>query len=104
MTAREEELALLGVLEASLGERQRALAGLHVDERAARRTLTDLLNLEKRIDEKTRRGRAEQRAAAERRAATPPGPRHKKPRRAVFTASAVVVLTLVGLLSIVWLV
>ena len=70
MAERDDELHLLGMLEASLGDRQRAMNGLHVDEETSREALLELLELERRID---------QRAAA-----APPthdGPRHQRPKR-----------------------
>jgi hypothetical protein len=92
MTARDDELALLGVLEASLGGRQRALAGLHVDERTMRRTLTEMLALERTIG-----ARDEERRANERR-----GPRHKKPPRVDAALGLAGLLFVLALVLVLW--
>jgi hypothetical protein len=47
MATREEELALLGILESQLGERQRAMNGLHIDEDAVRDTHAEMLELQR---------------------------------------------------------
>jgi hypothetical protein len=92
MNPRDEELTLLGVLEASLGDRQRALSGLHVDEQAVRETLSEMLDIERRIDEQTT-----ERAAAEQQA-----PRHRKPRRLDAAFGVAGVLFLLALAFVLW--
>jgi ferric-dicitrate binding protein FerR (iron transport regulator) len=95
MAEREDELALLGVLEASLGGRQRALAGLHVDELTMRKAMTEMIALERSIGERADEDRAHARA----------GPRHRRPGRvdpALVVAGALFVIALVVVLLQVW--
>jgi hypothetical protein len=91
MAERDDELALLGVLEASLGGRQRALAGLHMDERSVRQTLNEMLALERTID-----ARDEERRATERKG------RHRKPARIDAGLAVAALLFLLALLLVLW--
>lgn len=59
-THTQSELALLGVLEDSLGGRHRATNGVTPDENASRATLAEMIDLERRID-----GRVQVERAAE---------------------------------------
>jgi hypothetical protein len=49
-THTKSELVLLGRLEDSLGDRQRAANGVTPDETASRATLAEMIDLERRID------------------------------------------------------
>jgi hypothetical protein len=51
VAADEQELRLLGVLEASLGARQRAANGVTPDERVCAQTLAEMIALGRHIDE-----------------------------------------------------
>ena len=81
---RDEELALLGVLEGQLGARQQSLAGLHLEEEASRALHAEMVSLQHRATELEAEREAAEREAAEREAAERPNtgaPRHRKPRR-----------------------
>jgi hypothetical protein len=66
---RDQELALLGVLEGQLGERQRALAGLHLGEDTSRRLHAEMVALQHR---------ATQRELAAAAGGSPAAPRHRR--------------------------
>lgn len=74
---RDQELALLGLLENQLGDRQRALAGLHLEEGASRSLHAEMVALQR---EATERDKA-QLETAERRAEPRGTPRHRRPSR-----------------------
>jgi hypothetical protein len=78
---RDEELALLGVLEAQLGQRQQSLAGLHIEEDASRTLHAEMVALQHRATELEAEREAAEREAAEQRAESPGTPRHRKPKR-----------------------
>ncbi len=71
---RDQELALLGVLEGQFGERQRALAGLHLEEGATRRLHAEMVDLQHRATQR-------ERAAIELEAEALTSPRHRRPSR-----------------------
>ena len=71
---RDQELALLGVLEGQFGERQRALAGLHLEEDASRRLHAEMVDLQHRASRR-------ERAAVEREPDSATTPRHRRPNR-----------------------
>ena len=48
---RDQELALLGMLEGQLGERQRALGGLHLGEGASRSLHAEMVELQHKASE-----------------------------------------------------
>jgi len=78
---RDEELALLGVLEGQLGTRQHSLAGLHLEEDASRALHAEMVGLQHRATELEAEREAAERDAAERQAESDGIPRHRKPRR-----------------------
>jgi len=57
-THTESELALLGVLEDSLGDRHRAANGVTPDERTSRAALAEMIDLTRRVDERVQAERA----------------------------------------------
>jgi hypothetical protein len=73
---RDQELALLGVLEGQFGERQRALAGLHLEEGASRQLHAEMVDLQHRA---TQRELAAVQAETE--TESPTTPRHRRPSR-----------------------
>jgi hypothetical protein len=81
MATREEELALLGILESQLGERQRAMNGLHIDEDAVRDTHAEMLELQRHAkDQQALELRAEVAQLEGERRRDAPGPaRHRRP-------------------------
>ena len=66
-THTKSELVLLGRLEDSLGDRQRATNGVTPDESASRANLAEMIDLERRIDGRVRVQRAAQAAGGHRR-------------------------------------
>jgi hypothetical protein len=79
---RDDELALLGVLEGQLGKRQQSLAGLHLQEDASRTLHAEMVALQHRASELEAAEReAADREAPERQPESPGAPRHRKPRR-----------------------
>ena len=76
---RDEELALLGVLEGQLGKRQHSLAGLHLEEDTSRALHAEMVGLQHRATELEAEREAAEHEAAERQAES--APRHRKPRR-----------------------
>ena len=78
---RDEELALLGVLEAQLGQRQQSLAGLHIEEDASRILHAEMVALQHRATELEAEREATEREAAEHRAESHGAPRHRRPKR-----------------------
>ena len=71
---RDQELALLGVLEGQFGERQRALAGLHLEEDASRRLHAEMVDLQHRASRR-------ERAVVEHKPDAGATPRHRRPSR-----------------------
>ena len=81
---RDQELALLGVLEGQLGKRQHSLAGLHLEEDASRALHAEMVGLQHRATELEAEREAAAREAADPEAAErqPAGtPRHRRPKR-----------------------
>lgn len=66
MTSREEELALLAILEQQLGDRQRVMNGIHLGEAVAAHTQAAMLRLQGEV--------RKQAAADASRQARSPGP------------------------------
>jgi hypothetical protein len=56
MATPDEEQALLGILESSLGDRQRAMNGLHLDQVTSLEVHREMLELASRIAEQTAEG------------------------------------------------
>ena len=84
---RDDELALLGVLEAQLGQRQQSLAGLHLQEDATRTLHAEMVALQHRASELEAAEReAAERDATERQPESPGAPRHRKSRRRLHPA------------------
>ena len=78
---RDEELALLGVLEGQLGKRQHSLAGLHLEEDASRALHAEMVSLQHRASELEAEREAAEKDAAERQSESGGTPRHRKPKR-----------------------
>jgi hypothetical protein len=53
MATQDEEQALLGILESSLGDRQRAMNGLHLDQVTSLEVHREMLELAARVAEQT---------------------------------------------------
>ena len=60
LAADDREQALLGILESQLGERQRAMNGLHLSAGVAADTQSEMLQLQRTIQDQFTRDRASQ--------------------------------------------
>ena len=83
LSANDKEQALLGILESQLGERQRAMNGLHLNAGVAADTQAEMLQLQRTIQDQFTRQRASQ------------GGRHHGPSRREYPSAVVLAVGLV---------